>query len=115
MTSAIILEEASTVDKALSADKVPARLENDAFEYGWREIRHTLPNGETRRERIPLTLQDILHPQVGDFRLHTEEHERLCIYLYNILTMQLANDPLAVVLHDTRVAWADPEIEPHGP
>jgi colicin import membrane protein len=109
MTNAMIAEQSP------AADTGPALLENDPFEYGWREVRHTLPNGETRRERIPLTLKDILHPQVGDFRLHTDEHERFCIYLYNILTMRLANDPLAVVLHDTRVAWGDPEIEPHGP
>ena len=37
--------------------------------------------------------------------MHTEEHERFCAYLYNVLTAQVANDPTAIVLHDVRVAW----------
>jgi Uma2 family endonuclease len=87
----------------------------DPYEYGWREVVHILPNGEHRRQRIPLTLYDILHPHEEDFRMHNDEHERFRIYLYNVLTMLLENDPQAVVLGDTRVAWDDPEIEPHGP
>jgi colicin import membrane protein len=87
---------------------------SDPYELGWREVVHTLPTGERKRERIPLTLQDILHPQEGDYRVHSDEHERLCIYAFNVLTLVTANDPHAVVLHDTRVAWGDPAVEPHG-
>ena len=47
--------------------------------------------------------------------MHTEEHERFCAYLYNVLTAQVANDPTAIILHDVRVAWAHSEIKPHGP
>jgi Uma2 family endonuclease len=93
----------------------PPASPTDPFELGWRELVHMLPDGSHKRERLPLTRWDILHPQEGDFRLHTDEHERFCIYLYNLLTQQVAHDPHAVVLHDTRVAWDHPEIEPHGP
>ena len=39
----------------------------EEFAYGWRDIEWTAKNGEHMRERVPLTLEDILHPEVGDF------------------------------------------------
>ena len=88
---------------------------DDPYPYGWREVSHQLPNGKTSRQRVPLTLYDILHPQVGDYRMHNEEHERFCNYLYDVLTARLAKDPHAVVLYDVRVAWDSPDLTPHGP
>lgn len=74
-----------------------------------------LPGGKEVLERKPLTLEDILHPQVGDYRMHDEEHERFCNYLYNVLSARLADQPNAVVLHDVRVAWAQTDLRAHGP
>jgi colicin import membrane protein len=108
MMSSVVVQPRS------AATPAPDTL-SDPFELGWRELVHYLPDGSHKVERQPLTRWDILHPQEGDFRLHTDEHERFCIYLYNLLTRQVADDPHAVVLHDTRVAWDDPAIEPHGP
>ncbi len=88
---------------------------DDLYPYGWREAVHQLPNGKTIRQRVPLTLYDILHPQVGDYRMHNEEHERFCNYLYDVLSARLAKDPHAVVLYDVRVAWDSPDLTPHGP
>ena len=87
----------------------------DPYPYGWREVIRSLPDGKEVLEQKPLTLEDILHPQVGDYRMHDEEHERFCNYLYNVLSAQLADDPNAVVLHDVRVAWALTDLRPHGP
>jgi colicin import membrane protein len=87
----------------------------DPYLYGWREVPHILEDGSEIWERVPLTLEDILHPQVGDYRMHSEEHERFCTYLYNVLSAQIAHDPNAIVLHDVRVAWAHPALRPHGP
>ena len=87
----------------------------DPYPYGWREAIRTLPDGTAVLERTPLTLEDILHPQVGDYRMHDEEHERFCNYLYNVLSAQIADEPNAVVLHDVRVAWALPDLRAHGP
>ena len=42
----------------------------DPYPYGWREAIRTLPDGTEVLERTPLTLEDILHPQVGDYRMH---------------------------------------------
>ena len=87
----------------------------DPYPYGWREAIRTLPDGTEVLERTPLTLEDILHPQVGDYRMHDEEHERFCNYLYNVLSARLADRPNAMVLHDVRVAWALPDLRAHGP
>jgi len=87
----------------------------DPYRYGWRDVPRTLPNGEKIFERVPLTLNDILHPQVGDFRVHTQDHERFCSYLYNVFTARVSDDPGALVLHDVRVAWAKRDLGAHGP
>ena len=87
----------------------------DPYPYGWRPVQRTLPDGTVKRERVPLTLYDILHPQVGDYRMHSDQHERFCTYLHYILTARFATDPHVVVLHDVRVAWDSPDLEAHGP
>ena len=89
--------------------------EKDPYLYGWREAIRTLSDGTEILERTPLTLEDILHPQVGDYRMHSDEHERFCNYLYNVLSARLAEQPDAIVLHDLRVAWAHPDFRAHGP
>ena len=47
--------------------------------------------------------------------MHSDEHERFCNYLYNVLSARLADQPDAIVLHDLRVAWAHPDFRAHGP
>lgn len=39
-------------------------IEDDPFALGWREVVRRLPNSQLDDERIPLTLEDILHPEV---------------------------------------------------
>ena len=110
-----------TPDKSTLAEPVESQhaaqpeKQADDFAYGWREVEKVLANGASVRERTPLTLNDILHPQVGNFRVHTDEHERFCIYLYNVLTGILGHVAGAIVLHDTRVSWPDPDLDAHGP
>ena len=89
--------------------------ESDPFMYGWREITTELADGTVRNERFPLTLEDILHPQVGDFRVHTSDHERFCAYLYVVFKALIAKIKGAIVLHDVRVDWGVDDIRPHGP
>ncbi|MGB0384589.1 MAG: Uma2 family endonuclease [Ardenticatenaceae bacterium] len=89
--------------------------EPDPYVYGWREVCRTLPSGERVWEQIPLTLEDALHPQIGDFRVHSDQHERICTYLHYVLDGQVAHDPNAFVVHDLRTSWADPDLKPVGP
>jgi Uma2 family endonuclease len=65
-------------------------------------------------EQVPLTLEDVLHPQEGDQVTHSDAHQRRRRYLVNVLEAQLASDPPAVVLDDVRIAWDHPDLKPHG-
>ena len=97
------------------AGHISARKKKDSYLYGWRESVRVLPNSKKIYERVPLTLEDILHPQVGDFRMHSREHQRFCRYLCDVLENRVADDPTAAVLDDVLVAWAHPGIRGHGP
>lgn len=86
-----------------------------AFPYGWRYVRRTLPEGGVVSERVPLTRADLLHPQEGDQVTHNDLHQRICLYLYNVLCGLVAHMADAVVLQDVRIAWDSPDLAPHGP
>jgi len=37
--------------------------DNDPFRYGWRFMHRVGPDGREDLEQVPLTLEDVLHPQ----------------------------------------------------
>ena len=87
----------------------------DPFQYGWRYVRHDLPDGNYTVDQVPLTLEDVLHPEEGDQVPQSTAHQRRCRYLCDVLEARLAHDASAVVLHDVRIKWDVPELRPHGP
>ncbi|RRR75328.1 MAG: Uma2 family endonuclease, partial [Candidatus Viridilinea halotolerans] len=93
----------------------PPSDEEDPWRYGWRYVqRPDAPDG-TELERVPLTLEDVLHPEVGDFIVHSDRHETDRMYLTQILRARLEPAERAVVLSDVRVAWDHAELRAHGP
>ncbi len=89
--------------------------QSDPYRYGWRYVRQDREDGTYVMEQIPLTLEDVLHPEEGDQVTHNVAHQRRIHYLCSVLKARLAHDPSAVVLDDVRVAWDTPEVRPHGP
>ena len=87
----------------------------DPYRYGWRYVRHDQADGTYVIEQVPLTLEDVLHPQEGDQVTHSDAHQRRRRYLVNALEAQLAHNSTAVVLDDVRIAWDHPDLKPHGP
>jgi hypothetical protein len=87
----------------------------EPFYYGWRYVRQRYPNGREVVEQVPLTREDVLYPQEEDFVTHTDDHERFCIYLYNVLCGLFLSHPTTVVLHDVLVDWNVPGMRPLGP
>jgi Uma2 family endonuclease len=87
----------------------------ETYPYGWRYARRDLPDGGTTIDQIPLTLEDVLHPQEGDQVTESQPHERRRRYLADVLETRLAGDPTAVVLSDVLVVWDVPRLRPHGP
>lgn len=87
----------------------------DPYIYGWREVARINSEGRRYFHRIPLTLEDILHPQEDDVRMHSHDHEKMCRYLGNVFQKQLSAHDAAIVLADVRIAWATEGIAPHTP
>jgi Uma2 family endonuclease len=87
----------------------------EAYPYGWRYVRRNLPDGGMTIEQVPLTLEDVLHPQEGDQVTESQPHERRRRYLTDVLETRLAGDPGAVVLSDVLVIWDVPGLRPHAP
>jgi len=88
---------------------------NDPYIYGWREVARINEDGIRYFHRLPLSLEDILHPQEDDVRMHSYDHEKKCHYLSNVIQRQIQHDPTAVMLADVRVAWAKAGVKPHTP
>ncbi len=92
---------------------------SDPFRYGWRYVlRQIDANGNEVWDQIPLTLDDVLHPEPGDFIVNSTAHARDCTYLANVIGSRCKRRPRwkAVVLADTRVAWGDRiGLRGHGP
>jgi Uma2 family endonuclease len=104
--------ETHTLPAPGAADPAAA---DDPFCYGWRYVKRDLGAGNVTVETIPLTLEDVLHPEAGDQVTHSEAHQRRVRYLCNVFASRLAHDSSAVVLDDVRIKWDVPEVRPHGP
>jgi Uma2 family endonuclease len=93
-----------------SRRKVTPPPPDDPWYYGFRDVIRTLPDGTTKLERIPLTLEDTLHPQEGDKIVESDLHDLLRDYLSSVFRWRTAGDPEALVLSDTGVYWDDPRL-----
>jgi colicin import membrane protein len=86
-----------------------------SFAYGYREVCKKLPDGRSRWVRLPLTLDDVLHPRLGDVHLLSDPHTDDCTYLRTVLKAQSADDPSVVVLSDCGIYWDIPGLRHHSP
>ena len=87
----------------------------DPFPYGWRYVKEIQSDGSENWKQVPLTLEDILHPQEEDFRVNNDPHTDDCTYLRIVFKAQLADTAGAVVLTDCRIAWDAEGNYGHGP
>ena len=105
----------STVSKPPAPKSRPAPPQPDPYRYGWRYVRTTRPDGTEVFDQVPLTLEDVLHPEEGDFIVQTSAHNSDRDYLYDVSEARLEDDQTAVVLADCRVEWNIPGVRPLGP
>jgi colicin import membrane protein len=85
------------------------------FFYGWRDVYRKQPDGTTVWEQVPLTFEDVLHPQEGDHIVQNSLHDRDWDYIGDVLKARFAEVPGALVLRDVGVFWDDPELRHHSP
>jgi colicin import membrane protein len=86
--------------------------DDDPFVYGWRYV---WCEELDDYDQIPLTLDDVLHPEEGDELVLSSLHEEFCLYLFGILLDYYKHDPSVLVLHDTGIYWDIPELRHHSP
>jgi Uma2 family endonuclease len=88
----------------------PPLSHEQEFPYGWRYVRR----GD-EFEQVPLTLEDVLHPQEGDVIPVNYPHDRDCRYLAGEFESRPLSPPLGLVTHDLLVNWGVPGIRNHSP
>jgi Uma2 family endonuclease len=89
--------------------------ESDPYLYGLREVRAEHPDGSETLDAVPLTLEDVLFPKVGDFISNGDWHVTDLAYLRGVFEWQLREDPSAKVLTRCGVDWNLPGIRPVCP
>jgi Uma2 family endonuclease len=105
----------STVSGRRSSKSQPPPREPDPFRYGWRYVRVTRPDGTEVLDQVPLTLGDVLHPEVGDIIVQSDPHDSDLAYQKAVYKVRLQDNPTAVVLSDCQVDFNIPGVKPLCP
>ncbi len=82
---------------------------------GWRYERIQLADGKEDLVRIPLTDEEILHPQEGYVMPERTYHEAICRDLSDMLLVRYQNQVAMAVFHDLIFEWDKPDIKDHAP
>jgi len=101
----------STASKSRSSK--PRKL--DPFQYGWRYVDIVSSDRTVVNEQVPLTLRDVLFPELGDFIAQSSGHDSDVGYLKDVFGSRLSAQRTAVVISNCRVDWNLPGVKPLGP
>jgi Uma2 family endonuclease len=93
----------------------PARAEEDRFRYGRRYVNRTLPDGRVVCDIVPLTLEDVLHPQEGDEISERPRQKKDSVYLDPILRSRVAERVKGGHLTDDCLVEWRPGLPRHAP
>jgi Uma2 family endonuclease len=93
----------------------PGMAEADPYRYGWRYVARPDERGLPVPVRQPLTYEDVLHPQEGDFIVQNSTHHPDVYYLEHAFNWILNGRQDVRVLADMRTDWGVEGIKPHGP
>src|SRR5208337_398676 len=86
----------------------------DQFRFGWRYVSQPGRNGGAESICVPLTPEDVLHPQEGDQIPENTSQMRDRSYLYDVLQMRLASRTGFLVLSDCLIDWGVPGLRNHS-
>ena len=100
---------------SMSRPPGPPPDEPDPYRYGWRCVRVEEPEGTVSFDQVPLTLEDVLFPETGDFIVQTDLHDEDVHYLKNVFKSRLVGKPRTTVLSDCGVDWNLPGLKPLCP
>ena len=102
----------STVSERPTREPPP---QADPFRYGWRYVRITRADGTQELDQLPLTLEDVLHPEVGDIIVQSDPHDSDRAYLKAVSKARREDEPAVVVLSDCQVDFNIPGVKPLCP
>jgi len=86
-----------------------------SLKYGWRDVPKKLADGRIKVERVPLTLDDVVHPQFGDVHVLSDAHDDDCSYMKDVLKDRYRDDASVVVFSDCGIFWDKPVLRHHSP
>jgi colicin import membrane protein len=87
----------------------------DPFRFGWRYVQQIGPDGAKQWVQVPLTLDDVLHPQEHDHIPENSQQEKDRTYLASVLRYRLSGNPQALVLSDCLINWGIRGLGNHSP
>jgi Uma2 family endonuclease len=80
------------------------------FPYGWRYVLKPSVPGEENYDQIPLTLEDLRNPQLGDQVPQRHAHSQPIVDLVSSLKTYYAKDPSMGVFTDLIMDWGIPGL-----
>ncbi len=82
--------------------------DDDPFTYGWRW--ETPSGGSGSLRQVPLTYEDLLSPEVGDFIAESTIHHKVTAEVAGILERRYADEPSVAVWSDLKIAFRIPGL-----
>ena len=86
-----------------------------SFAYGYREVRVRLPDGRSRWKRVPLTLEDVLHPRFGDVHMLGDPHLTIAPTSGPSSRPGTPTTASVAVFSDCGIYWDIPRLRHHSP
>src|SRR5688572_26561854 len=83
----------------------PPRDDAYRFRYGRRYVRRVLPDGREVLDIVPLTLEDVLHPQEGDEISERPRQRKDSEYLAPIFRQRIHRVPGGHLTDDCLIEW----------
>jgi len=77
-------------------------------ERGWRVVESSQPDGTIIYQRIPLTSEQFLHPQLGDRLPNSTFHDTVADDAKDMLKRRYANDRTVGIFRDLLIGWDIP-------
>jgi Uma2 family endonuclease len=95
----------------------PSSSPEQEYPYGWRYVKRARPDGSVDFDQVPLTLEDVLHPQEGDVIPESKPHEADRRYLACVIEARLGqlSPRFALLTSDLIVLWSVEGLRGHSP
>ncbi len=98
-----------------AAASAAAPTESDRFRYGWRSVKRILTDGTEAWDEVPLTLDEVLHPQEDYVISENTIHEPERGHLAGAFRTRLSRLHNGHVFSDCIIDWDVPGLGNHSP